>query len=68
MSRWNWLNNRARRLHSGTQQEILQDIAYCLQREQMAKLKSGVKAWRVRREEAESVLALRFGQEDIKFS
>ena len=62
MSRWNWLKERTRRLQSGALSELLQDIAYCKQREQLAALKSHVKTWRSRREEAEAAIAERFGE------
>lgn len=66
MSRWNWLQDRPQRLRSGTLAELLQDIAYCRQREQLAALKSHVKTWRARREEAEAAAAERFGEEGVQ--
>jgi hypothetical protein len=65
MSRWNWLSDRPRRLKSGTLPELLQDLAYCQQREQMATLKSHIKAWHGRREEAEAAIVERFGAESL---
>lgn len=65
MSRWNWLRNRPQRLQSGTLDELIRDIAYCRQREQLAKLKSHVKTWRQRRAEAESSVMERFGEEAL---
>ena len=68
MSRWNWLKERPRRLQSGGLSELLQDIAYCKQREQQANLKSHVKTWRSRREEAEAAIAERFGENSLSTS
>lgn len=66
MSRWNWLKLRPQRLRSGTLAELLQDIAYCRQREQLAELKSHVKTWRARRVEAEAAVAERFGEDSMQ--
>lgn len=63
VSRWNWLNRRPQRLQSGSMAEVLQDIQYCRQREQLASLKSHVKTWRARRAEAEEAFIDRFCEE-----
>ena len=62
MSRWNWLKERPHRLQSGALSELLQDVEYFKQREHMATLKSHVKTWRARREEAEAAIVERFGE------
>ena len=62
MSRWKWLQEREKRLSSGSLNELLADIAYCRQREQLPELKSNVKAWKQRRAEAESAVIERFGE------
>jgi hypothetical protein len=62
MPRWNWLKHRHQRLESGTLDEIIQDIEYCRQREEIAILKSHVETWRKRRAEAESSVVERFGE------
>ena len=65
MSRWNWLDNRPQRLRTGPLSELLDDIAYCIQREQLSALKSHVKTWRGRRQEAESAVVERFGEQAL---
>lgn len=65
MSRWNWLKDRPLRLQSGALPELLQDIAYCKQREQLSELKQHVKTWRARRKEAEIAVVERFGEEAL---
>jgi hypothetical protein len=63
MSRWNWLKHREERLQSGSLDDLVADINYCRQREQLATLKSHIKTWRKRRAEAESSVIERFGED-----
>jgi hypothetical protein len=63
MSRWNWLKHREERLRSGSLDDLIADINYCRQREQLARLKSHIKTWRKRRAEAESSVIERFGED-----
>jgi hypothetical protein len=65
MPRWNWLKDRPQRLESGTLEQLIQDIDYCRQREEIATLKSHIKTWRQRRTEAESSVMERFGEEAL---
>jgi hypothetical protein len=52
-------------LKSGTLEELIRDIQYCRQREEIATLKDHVKTWRKRRSEAETVVVERFGEEEL---
>jgi len=65
MPHWNWLKHRPERLRSGTLAELIRDIGYCRQREEIATLKSHIKTWRKRRAEAESSVMERFGEEEL---
>jgi hypothetical protein len=65
MSRWKWLDDRPHRLAEGTLGDLLADVSYCQQRQELSALASHVKTWRTRRKEAEAAIVERFGEEAL---